>query len=213
MCSVLTIPFLVLTFVPSTIGNKSRWTPSRDVRGSLLFRVRRSCRSRRERLCRRSRSYRLPFARSVPYRPGFPALLGPGSRALRRSLFFTSRTVLEGNILPNMSLKLTPISSMPWPPTKSIVAPPRSWVSISIRRSSRSPRRSWSRSFPTSGYLIFLQAAAWFRRHRRPDRNYRNLKGVTGYREFSLRRFLQPWLVLRQKPLDGSYPQPHRSVP
>ena len=52
------------------------------------------------------------------------------------------RTVFDGNMLPNMSRRFTPISSIPWPPMKSIVAFERSWVSTSTSRSSRSPR--WS---------------------------------------------------------------------
>lgn len=35
--SVFTIPYLVLTVEPSTIGNKSRWTPSRETSGPFLI--------------------------------------------------------------------------------------------------------------------------------------------------------------------------------
>ncbi len=45
--SVRTAPYLVLTVEPSTIGSRSRWTPSRETSGPRPPRARRSCRSRR----------------------------------------------------------------------------------------------------------------------------------------------------------------------
>ena len=63
MWSVLIIPYLVVTVVPSTSGSRSRCTPWRDTSAPCISeRGWRSCRSRRGTRCRSARRWRAPCA-------------------------------------------------------------------------------------------------------------------------------------------------------
>ena len=144
--SVLTGPYLVLTVLPSTMGRMSRWTPSRETSGpwppSRLAILSISSMKMMPLCSVRSRARALTFSMSTSFSASDCMSISRAS-----ATFIRRRLVFLGKRLPNISLMLMPISSVPWGVKISIIGILLLWVSTSTERSLSSPLRSSLRSF------------------------------------------------------------------
>ncbi len=147
MWSVFTMPYFVFTVEPSTMGSRSRWTPSRDTSGPWPA--------------------LLPTILSISSRKMIPdcstrlwASRTTLSMSMRRCTSSSSRIVsasgirtrrrffLCGKRFPNISLMLRPRSSTPDDEKTSIMGPPAFSVTSRLTtRASSLPSRSIWRSF------------------------------------------------------------------
>ncbi len=146
MWSVRTGPYFVETVVPSTIGRRSRWTPSRETSGPWVL-------SRPAILSISSRNT-MPAdsARRTASRATWSWSTSRDSssccRISRASGTVTVRRLVRLPKRPgSMSLIATSISSAPWLPRIWKVGIARSGTSTSTVRASSCPARSCARSF------------------------------------------------------------------
>ncbi len=146
MWSVRTMPYLVVTVEPSTMGSRSRWTPSRETSGPCVDSrpaiLSNSSRKMMPEFSTRWMAWLTASSMSTSFwASSWTSRRRPSATLTRR------RRVRPGMKLASMSLRLIPTSSMPWPEKISSMGPPWVWTSISIRRSSSLPAFSWALSF------------------------------------------------------------------
>ena len=136
----------MLTVHPSTMGSRSRCTPSRETSGPCVP-------SRPAILSTSSRKTIPEFstrAIASPVTSSLSTSLSASSCVKIRRASWTltlRRRVRWGRRFPSISLRFSCISSMPWPPIRSIMGSPRWATSISTVRSSSAPSRSRARNF------------------------------------------------------------------
>ena len=144
--SVRTTPYLVVTEEPSTIGRRSRWTPSRDTSGPCPPSRPAILSSSSRKTMPESWTRRMAWATTSSMSTSFWA--SSWARSRRASATRTRRRLVRvGRTLDSMSLSWMPISSMPWPEKTSSMGIDCVCVSSSTIRSSSLPARSWARSF------------------------------------------------------------------
>ena len=139
------MPYLVVTVEPSTMGRRSRCTPSRDTSGPWAPSRPATLSSSSRKMMPESSTRRMAWLTASSTSTSFCA----SSWARRRRASPTlsrRRRVFPGMRLASMSLMLMPTSSMPCPEKTSNMGPAWAWTSISICRSSSLPERSWPRS-------------------------------------------------------------------
>jgi len=147
MWSVLTMPCFVFTVEPSTMGSRSRWTPSRDTSGPWLALLPTilsiSSRKMIPDCSTRVWASRTTLSMSMSLCTSSSSRIARASGIRRRRRFFFC-----GKRLPNISLMLSPRSSTPEDEKTSIMGPPAFSVTsrLTTRASSR-PSRSICRSF------------------------------------------------------------------
>ena len=146
MWSVRTIPYLVVTVEPSTMGRRSRCTPCRETSGP--------CPPSRPAILSSSSRKMMPefstrtMACTTASSASTSFWASSCSRSRRASpILSRRRRVRPGRIWDSMSLRLMPTSSIPCPEKTWSIGFDWSDTSISMTRSSSLPARSWARSF------------------------------------------------------------------
>src|SRR5215510_11117668 len=146
MWSVRTIPYLVVTVEPSTMGRRSRCTPSRETSGPCTPSRPATLSSSSRKMIPESSTRRMACATASSTSTSFCASSWARSRRASPTLS-RRRRVLFGRMLASMSLMLMPTSSIPCPENTSNIGPVWACTSTSICRSSSLPARSCPRSF------------------------------------------------------------------